>query len=159
MPAHQWRGDTQPRQLCIATALAVKPLCSAQLPLHPARQSNLISCLRIRLFNHDQQRSILLISGEEGGKYFNWQPAASINWRIRPPLWKVALSAITICPGFSVGIKQVSTQVSNTVRLQELSTVNGANNSPSQYAAILLTRPCLMPLFKAEKRLPLGFQP
>jgi len=48
----------------IATALAVKPLCFAQLPLHPARQSNLISCLRIRLFNHDQHRSILLISGE-----------------------------------------------------------------------------------------------
>ena len=48
----------------IATAKAVKSLCEAQLPLHPARLSNLISCLRIQLFNHDQHRSILLRSGE-----------------------------------------------------------------------------------------------
>ncbi len=61
-----------------------------------------------------------------GGKYNNLQPASSISCSIRPPLWKVALSITTTCPTSSTGSKQVSSQVSNTVRLHAPSTVKGA---------------------------------
>ncbi len=56
--------------------------------------------------------SVNLKSGEYGGKYQTSQPAAFTNSSIRPLLWNVALSITSFCPGFKLGIKQVSNQVS-----------------------------------------------
>ena len=55
-------------------------------------------------------------------------PTWANNSSIFPPLWNVALSIINTCPGLSTGNKQFSSHVSNTVPLQEPSTVKGAIN-------------------------------
>ena len=145
--------------LTIATAKAVRTQGVGHPRSHHVNNLSRSNCLRMRLPGQDQHCSILFKSGEYGGKYNNLHPTLWINSSIRPPLWNVALSITTTCPVTSVGSKQVSSQISKTVRLQAPTTVKGASNFWLQRAAIIFTLPSRRPDLSAWKRCPCSFQP